>query len=232
VKLVDSCVDRVCREEAERFELVLDGGRRFYARRLVLAFGLRDQWPDLPGLEHCYGRSAHHCPDCDGYDARAKRTVVVGNGRKAVSLALALSNWTTEIIILTNGKAAGITPDNLAKLKTLNIPVLETPVTCVISEDRHLRWLELEDGMQVDAQRLFFTVTHHPADDLGAQLECARNDDGLILVDESRRTSVEHVYAAGDITPGAQLAITAAADGAVAAASVHRSLLAEGRRLS
>ena len=232
VKLVDACIDRVCKTEEERFELEAGGGRRFYARRLVLAFGLRDTWPDLPGLEHCYGRSAYHCPDCDGYDARGKRTVVVGYGRRVASLALALTTWTSDIIILTNGKAPDITPANLEKLHALNIPIIETRVTCVISEDSRLRWLEMEDGMQVDAEKIFFTVTHRPADDLGAQLGCHRNDDGLILVDESRRTSIEHVFAAGDITPGAQLAITAAADGAVAAAAIHRTLLPENRRLS
>jgi thioredoxin reductase len=232
VKLVDGCVDRVCKKETDHFELVLDGGRRITSRRLMLSIGLRDTWPDLPGLEHCYGRSAHHCPDCDGYDARGKRTVVVGNGRKAVALALALSCWTSDLLILTNGAPPDFSSENFAKLDALNIPVIETQVTCAVAHERELVWLELDDGMLIDAQKLFFTVTHFPADDLGAQLGCARDEDGLILVDQSHRTSVEHVYAAGDITPGAQLAITAAADGAVAAGAIHRSLLPEVRRLS
>ena len=232
VQLVDGCVGRARRVAAERFELQLDSGPRFTAQRLVLAFGLQDAWPNVPGLEHCYGRSAHHCPDCDGYEARGKRTVVIGNNRKAAALALALTTWTCEIIICTNGQPCGIDNQNFAKLNALNIPVLETKVRRAVSQERHLRWLELEDGMQVDAEKLFFAVHHLPGDDLGAALGCERDDDGLIIVDETCRTSVEHVFAAGDITPGAQLAISAAADGAIAAGAVHRSLLPAERRLS
>jgi thioredoxin reductase len=231
VRLIDGMVDHVVKTEPERFELSLQDGKRFAAKRLVLAFGLRDVWPDLPGLDPCYGLSAHHCTDCDGYGARGKRTVVVGSGRKAAALALALMTWTSDIIICTHRKAPAIAPELLAKLDALNIPIVETPVRMVHSEERLLNCLELEDGMSIDAEKLFFTVEHLPADDLGAQLGCDRDEDGLVLVDNARRTSVENVWAIGDITPGAQLAITAAADGALAAGSVHRSLLPEERRL-
>ncbi|MEX2285090.1 MAG: NAD(P)/FAD-dependent oxidoreductase [Gemmatimonadota bacterium] len=231
VKLVDGVVDTVDRTGDERFELVLRDGKQYEVGRLVLAIGMRDIWPDLPGLDRCYGLSAHHCPDCDGFDACGKRTIVVGHGRKAASLAFALMTWTQDIIILTNGKPCGMEKQHVDKLHHLNIPIIETPVRATHSVERHLRWLELEDGMQIDAEKLFFAVEHLPADDLGVQLGCERDEDGLILVDYARCTSVEYVWAAGDITPGSQLGITAAADGAVAAASIHRSLLPEERRL-
>ncbi len=231
VKLIDALVDRVECKSDEHFELTLRDGKQLEVQRIVLAIGLRDIWPDLPGLDRCYGLSAHHCPDCDGYDARDKRTVVVGHGRKAVGLAFALATWTRDIIICTNGSPCGIDNELLQKLDQMNIPVIETRVRMAHSVERHLRWLELEDGMQINAEKLFFIVDHLPADDLGVQLGCERDEDGLILVDAARKTSVKHVWAAGDITPGAQLAITAAADGAVAAAAVHRSLLPEVRRL-
>jgi thioredoxin reductase len=231
VELVDSCVDRVTRMESDRFTIRLEDGKTYHAQRLVLAIGLYDHWPDLPGLEHCYGRSAHHCPDCDGYEARDKKTVVVGQGRKAAGLALSLTTWTSQIIVCTNGLPCDLAPGVVDKLQALNIPIVETKVKWAHAEERRVRFLEMVDGMQIDLEKLFFTVQHVPADDLGAQLGCERDEDGLILVDHARRTSVEHVYAIGDITPGAQLAITAAADGALAAASIHRSLLPASRRL-
>lgn len=231
VKLIDARVDRVQQMDHDAFELQLESGRTFRAQRLVLAIGLVDRWPDLPGLERCYGLSAHHCPDCDGYEASNKKTVVVGHGRKAASLAFALSTWTDQIIVCTNGHACELAPALEQKLKHLNIPVVETRVKWVHSIDRHIKYLAMEDGMQIDTEKLFFAVDHLPADDLGAQLGCERDDDGLIVVNHARRTSVEHVYAIGDITPGAQLAITASADGAIAAGAIHRSLLPEERRL-
>jgi thioredoxin reductase len=231
VKLADECVDQVRRNGDEDFEMQTDAGNLFRARRLVLAIGLVDRWPDLPGLEHCYGLSAHHCTDCDGFEAVGKKTVVIGHGRKAAAMAFALLTWTDQIIICSNGEPCNLEPAVDQKLKKFNVPVVQTKVKWVHSEERHIKYLDLQDGMQIDAQKLFFVVEHLPADDLGVQLGCKRDDNGLILVDATRRTSVEHVYAVGDITPGAQLAITAAADGAVAAAAIHRSLLPEDRRL-
>src|SRR5688572_18750594 len=84
VKLVDGVVDTVDRTGDERFELVLRDGKQYEVGRLVLAIGMRDVWPDLPGLDRCYGLSAHHCPDCDGFDACGKRTVVVRSEERRV----------------------------------------------------------------------------------------------------------------------------------------------------
>ena len=231
VELVDACVDRATRTGIEQFELTLEDGTPYRARRVVLAIGLKDVWPDISGLDRCYGRSAHHCPDCDGYDARDCQTVVVGQGKKAVALALALTTWTNEIIVCTNGAPANMEQDHLHKLKALNIPVIETRVRQALSTRGKLRYLELEDGMPLNCEKLFFTIDSHPARDLGSQLECMRDDSGQIEVDSRQRTSTEHVYAVGDITPGPKLAIAAAAEGTMAAASIHRSLIPESRRL-
>src|SRR5262245_18935309 len=85
--------------------------------------------------------------------------------------------------------------------------------------------------MHLDCDHLFFGLSQRPADDLGAQLACERDGDGQIVVDEHQHTSVPHVWAAGDITPGPQLAIVASAEGTVAALSIHKSLVPNGRKL-
>jgi thioredoxin reductase (NADPH) len=231
VRLIDDAVDRLKKSDTDRFDLLLKNEKHLIVQRVVLAIGLVDYWPDLPGLEHCYGLSAHHCPDCDGYDARGKKTVVIGHGPPAAALAFALATWTSQIIICTNGVPCALPPDLAEKVHALNIPIVETRVKWTHSNERHLRFLELVDGMQIDAEKLFFTVEHVAADDLGAQLGCKRDEAGLIVTDDTRCTSVEYVYGVGDITHGPQLAIRAAADGAIAAATIHRSLLPEARRL-
>ena len=85
--------------------------------------------------------------------------------------------------------------------------------------------------MHLDCDHLFFALSQRPADDLGAQLGCERDVEGQIVVSQHQQTSVKHVWAAGDITPGPQLAIVAAAAGAVAALSIHKSLVPSERRL-
>lgn len=235
VELVDAVVDTVFQQEDERFLLTLVNGTTVESRRLVLAIGLRDNWPQIPGLDHVFGANAHVCPDCDGYECRGKKTVVVGSGRKAVGLALNLTTWTHDIIVCTNGEPPNLDrPEYCEKLDALNIPVLTEHITRLATDggSREIYSLELANGMCLDADKLFFTFGQHPADDLGVQLGCERDDDGQIIVDDGYHTSVRNVYAAGDIVPGPQLAIAAASDGATVALAIHKSLVPEMRKLA
>jgi thioredoxin reductase len=233
VTLVDAIVDRVRQLGEEEFEIALEDQRRFRARRFLLAIGLRDVWPDVPGLDHVYGRNAHVCPDCDGYECRGLKTVVIGTGRKAVGLALNLTTWTRDIIVCTNGEAGGFEePEYCGKLDGNEIPVLTDRIERITTRgDGGIYSLELEGGKCLDADKIFFSLGQHAADDLGAQLGCERDEDGQVVVDGHRHTSVRNVWAVGDITPGPQLAVAAAADGAIAALSVHKSLMPEERKL-
>jgi thioredoxin reductase (NADPH) len=231
VHLVDDEVLQVSRQSASSFRLVLRSGEQLLAPRVLLAIGIRDVWPDVPGLARAYGDTVHVCPDCDGYEARGKKTVIIGSGKKAVHLALAMTTWTSEIIICTNGAPARIDKDLCGKLDRLNIPVLESRIRQVSATGGDVYAVHLEQGMNIDCERIFFGLGQLPADDLGTQLGCKRDHDGLIEIDERGATSVEHVYAAGDIAPRPQLTAVAAASGAVAALSIHRSLLPDARRL-
>jgi thioredoxin reductase len=205
--------------------------RGLRASRLLLAFGLRDEWPKVPGLQQVYGSAAHVCPDCDGYDTRGRKVVVIASGRKAAGMALNLTTWTNDIVICTNGRPPDLDADQCAKLDALNIPVLSARIERVVAQGDWIYSLELEGGMHLDCDHLFFALSQRPADDLGAQLACERDDEGQIVVSHHQQTSVKHVWAAGDITPGPQLAIVAAAAGAVAALSIHKSLVPKERRL-
>jgi thioredoxin reductase len=233
VELIDAIVLRVEQERDDEFVICVEGGGKTIARRLLLGIGIRDVWPDIPGLEHVYGANAHVCPDCDGYDARDKKVVVIGNGRRAVGMALNLTTWTNDIIICTNGRPAELDePEYCDKLDALNIPVLTQPITRVCREGNQIHCLMLADGMQLDTDKIFFTIGQYPADDLGVQLGCDRDDEGHIVVDEHCQTSVLNVFAAGDVIPGPQLAIAAAAEGATAALSMHKSLVPKSRKLT
>jgi thioredoxin reductase len=233
VELVDAIVLHADQVADDEFVLALQGGRRLRSRRLLLAIGIRDVWPEIPGLEHAYGANAHVCPDCDGYDARGKKVVVIGNGRRAVGMALNLTTWTRDIIICTNGRPPELDePEYCNKLDALNIPVLTDRITQVCCVDRQIHCLRLENGAQLDTDKVFFTIAQYPADDLAVQLGCARDDEGHVVVDAHAHTSVVNVFAAGDLTPGPQLAITAAAEGATAALSMHKSLVPDDRKLA
>jgi len=233
VGLVDGIVLRVDQTEDEQFLIQLEGGEKIVSRRLLLAIGIRDVWPDIPGIERVYGSNAHVCPDCDGFDTRGKKVVVIGNGRRAVGMALNLTTWTSDIIICTNGRPPELDlPEYCKKLDALNIPVLSDPISCVTVDANGIHCLAFENGMQLDADKIFFAIAQYPADDLGVQLGCERDNEGRIVVDRHGQTSVQNVFAAGDITAGPQLAVAAAAEGVIAALAIHKSLVPEERRLT
>jgi len=225
VQLIDDCVSRAIKHHDDLFELELESGARVRARRLLIAIGIRDVWPDVPGLERVYGNKAHVCPDCDGYETRGKKTVVIGSGRKAVGMALALSTWTQEITICTNGRDPDYTPEHAAKLDAHGIATIGDPIGGIHFRDEDLRSLVFESNREpLGVEKIFFAIAQYPADDVGVQLGCERDEDGQIVVDDVGHTSVYNVWAAGDITPGPQLAIRAASAGAVAALAMHKSL--------
>jgi thioredoxin reductase len=231
VDFVSGIVDEAINETGELFAICIRGGTTIEARRILLAIGIKDVWPPIPGLDKCYGDTVHVCPDCDGYEARDKKTVVIGVGRKAVGMALALTTWTREIVICTNGEKPDMDQALLDQLKALNIPVLDAPIHCVVAKESEITGLDLQGGMSLDCERLFFAIGQYPSDDLGAQLGCKRDELGRLVIDDRNHTSVLNVYAAGDIAPGPQMAIVAAASGAVAALAIHASLIPESRKL-
>jgi thioredoxin reductase len=199
----------------------------------LLAIGIRDVWPEIPGLDRVYGQNAHVCPDCDGYGALHKKVAVIGHGRKAVGMALNLTTWTRDVIICTNGHDPELDlPEYCTKLEALNIPVLTDAIERItLTGGRSIYCLQMRNGMPLDIDKIFFAIGQYAADDLGVQLGCARDADGQIVIDERGHSSVRNVFAAGDITPGPQLAIVAAADGAIAALAIHKSLVPEERKL-
>ncbi|HEU4722090.1 MAG TPA: NAD(P)/FAD-dependent oxidoreductase [Gemmatimonadaceae bacterium] len=232
VRFVDAICDRVTRHDEDHFELTLDGGTAIHARRLLLAIGLKDVWPDIPGLERVYGSTAHVCPDCDGFECRGLTVAVIGSGRKAVGMALSLTTWTRDIVICTNGEPANLDlPEYCEKLDALDIPVIEYPIDCVDHSGSRVHSLTFESGIALDCDKIFFAIGQYPADDLGAQLGCERDSGGHIIVDDTYHTSVRNCFAAGDIVPGPQLAIAAASDGAIAALAIHKSLVPDERKL-
>jgi len=233
VDLVDGRVLHLEQRGDEDFLLCLEGGGRISCRRLLLAIGLRDVWPEVPGVADVYGANAHVCPDCDGYDSRGKKVVVIGTGRRAVGMALNLTTWTRDVIICTNGRPADMDePEYCQKLDALNIPVITEAISRVCDEGARIHCIMFENGMQLDVDKVFFAIGQYPADDLGAQLGCEQDDEGHLVIDDHGLTTVPNVYAAGDVTPGPQLAITAAARGATAALAIHKSLVPEERRLT
>lgn len=201
-------------------------------RRIVLAYGLRDELPDIPGVEAYYGRSVFHCPDCDAFELSEKRIGVIGWGRNAGGLALRLLQWTAEVTIFVHGRPRDFDEELASKLQAETVNVKDERILSLEGTNGELKAVVLESGERVELDALFFNIDVRRSCDLGEQLGCVEvTDTPCFSVDEYGETSVEGVYAIGDISPGSQLAITAAADGAVAAIAINKSLLPPSRKV-
>ncbi len=225
VSRVDAGVARA-EGKADAFRLTDEAGRETLARRLVLAFGMRDLLPGLPGLAECWGVSAVHCPYCHGHELADLPTLVLMTRPVLPHQALMLGEWTGQVGVLTAGQ--DLAPEDRATLEAQGVAVEDRPPLALEHEGGHLRAVRLAGGEAVDCGALYLAPDTEPACDLAAQLGCAMAEGPCgphVEVDEHGATSVPGVFAAGDLahaTPSAPLAV---ARGAVAGTACHRSLM-------
>jgi thioredoxin reductase len=236
--IVEGCVTKVEKVGEEHFRVTTrdEGavGEWFEARRLLLATGLRDLTPDCPGFRDFYGVTVFHCPDCDGFEVTGKRVAVLGSGRETVGFTLNLLTWTDQLTLITDGHERELTDEHRAKLAEFGIPVTDKRITRLEGDTgaHKLARVCFDDDAALEADALFFNLGTSLASNLHEMLGCRLDEEcGLIRVDDEQQTSVAGVYAAGDITPRSQLAVVAAAEGAMAAIHIHKSLTPPERKL-
>ena len=239
--IVEGCVTKVERVADEHFRVSTGDGKQeqtdgqsFEARRLLLATGLRDLTPDCPGFTDFYGVTVHHCPDCDGYEVSGKRVAVLSRGHAGAGFTLNLLTWTEGLTLLTNGDEGDLNEEHRAKLARFNIPLMNQRIERLEGDARTKRIERVcfETGETLPCDALFFNLGTEISGGLHEMLGCQLDEEcGLVWVDDEQQTSVRGVYAAGDITPHSQLAVVAAAEGAMAAIHIHKSLMPPERRI-
>jgi thioredoxin reductase len=230
VELVAALVEDITRS-AGRWVVRRSNGEPITARKVLLAVGIRDDLPEIAGFEPMYGISAFHCPYCDAWEVRDQRLVVLSEGSAGFRLAILLLAWSRDIVLCTQGPS-GLGPDELAQLARHSIVLNEKRVARLDGNDGRLQRVVFEDESSLERQALFFHGLVRLSSALPKQLGCALTAAGRIEVDESGRTSVPEVYAAGDAArrtgqnPSTQV-IFAAASGSLAGIALHQELMGE-----
>ena len=197
------------------------------ARRVLLATGVSDILPPLPGFRELWGRGVLHCPYCHGWEVRGQPLAVYGQGRTATGLALLVSRWSPDVIVVTDGPGH-LTPNARRRLRHQKIGIREEPVARLIGSPTHeLRCIEFADGSLLERAALFLHAEQHQRSPLAAGLGARLTSTGAVWVDKNAQTSVAGLYAAGDTTPGTQQALLAAAAGNQAGICLNENLTRE-----
>lgn len=194
------------------------------ARTVVVATGLREEFPALPSLRAFYGSAMHSCVECDGYDKAGQPLAFICETPDLVDRALLIASWTDDLVVFTNG-VAPLDADGRARLAAAGVRVEERPVADLEGDRSGMTGVRLADGHVEPRTGGFVRPTWHvDLDWVDAALD--RDAEGLVVVDRAGRTSVPGLYAVGDVTPpGPEQLIVAAGHGATTAAAVHRDLV-------
>ena len=206
------------------FTVRLSSGQALTARRLLVATGVTDHVPDLPGVRERWGRDLLHCPYCHGWEVRDQPLGVLGANPESIVFAQLLRGWSDDLIYFAHTQEP--TEAEALALAARGIRVVPGEVARLVIEDDHLTGVELADGEVIPRSAVFVrpVITPHP-DYLLAALGCALDATGFAVVDSTGRTSVPGVWGAGNaVDPRAQV-ITAAGAGSAAAIAINADLL-------
>ena len=210
------------------FEVELADGERLACRKLLLATGMMDELPAIQDFEDFYGISAFHCPYCDGWEWRGRALAVYGKSGKGPALAFELLGWSRDIVLFTDGPAE-FSEEDRDCLRRNGIAVEEAPILGLEGETGKLRDIRLSDGRTIARDVLFFATPTKQGCGIASGLGCEFDDKGSVRTRSYEKTNVAGLYVAGDASRHVELAIVAAAEGAMAAFAINSELLREDR---
>src|SRR4051794_30373002 len=208
------------------FVVRVAGGRRLDARRLLIATGASDQLPDIPGARERWGRDLLHCPYCHGWEVRDQPIGVLGTNPGAVEHALLVRQWSDDVILFAHTLEPS--PDELLRLEARGVEVVTGVIRALVVEADRLTGVELVDGRTIPRAAVFIRPINvaHP-DGLLAGLGCALDPSGFAVVDATGRTTIEGVWAAGNVVDPRLQVIASAGAGSAAAIAMNADLVRE-----
>jgi thioredoxin reductase len=219
--------DRIIKagRRGEQIQLVGSSGSEYMAKTVLLATGLTDRIPAIPGLTPTLGRTVYVCPDCDGYEIQDQRTILLGAGEAGANMAMVLIQRTTELLYI-NHEQSPISAELHRSMKEAGVRYLEAAVQEVQQmEDGHITGVLTEDGQIFESERGFIAfggnrVHYELAEQLGAVIA----DNKHVEANPRSMLAAPNVWIAGDLGLHAEQATVAMGEGSIAAIWMHKAL--------
>lgn len=226
VEFQQTWIERVA-HESEGVAVEVADGEVLSARALVVATGLSDELPEIPGLAERWGSSVLHCPYCHGWEVRERRLGVLTTSPFGMHQAELVRQLSDEVTVFTAG-AGPLAPEAGQRLRSRGVVLEPSPVVEVVGEGTAISAVRLADGREVAVDALFTAGDLRPHDEFLAGLELARTETpfgSFLTVDPTGRTSDERIWAIGNVvTPMANVPMSIGA-GAFTGGAVNAALV-------
>jgi thioredoxin reductase len=222
-KLVTGTVTQIAASGTSGFTASVSNGQQVTARRLLIASGLRDELPTIPGLADRWARDVLHCPYCHGYEVRDQRLAVLASTPEAVKYTHIVRQWSNDVVLLAT--PGTLSTSDRTQLQARSIDIVEGDVSRIVIENDQLGGVEIDGNRLIACDAVFVPPRLVPNNALLTALGCQVNDAGWVIADSTGRTSLPGVWVAGNIrNPRAQV-ITAAGEGSAAAIAINADLV-------
>jgi len=208
------------------FTVKLATGDALEGTKLVLAFGITDELPAIPGLAECWGHSVLYCPYCHGYEFSGQRLGVLNMSPMSLQQAMVIPDWGPTTFYLNGGDE--LDNASLAELQKRGVAIEPAPVRSLHGDGTRLSSIELADGRMSAVDALYLSTRTRLNSDIAQQLGCEMEEGpfgSVIKTDAAKRTTISGVYAAGDIARPSHNITWACADGVTAAIDLHHALV-------
>jgi thioredoxin reductase len=208
------------------FVVRLGGGATLNTRRVLLATGLTDELPEIPGARERWAKDLLHCPYCHGWEVRDQPLGVLGTHPGSVQHALLVRQWSDDVVFFVHTYDLSLA--ELAQLEARGVQVVRGEVARLVVDADRLTGVELTDGRVIERTAVFIRPGHGPhPDGLLTGLGCDVDEAGFAVVNAAGRTSTSGVWAAGNAADPRAQVITAAGAGSTAAIAINADLVQE-----
>lgn len=196
---------------SDGFRVGFDGRDHVTTELVLLAVGMDAEHPDIPGFDPLWGDTVIHCPYCHGWEVRDQPWAIYLTEMDSFDGLAGLRSWSSDVIVLT-AEGVSLPADTRQGLLALGYRVEHGTIRALHAVDGRLDAIELEDGRRISRKVLLYSPPQRQTA-IVRKLGLALDEAGYVVTDDSGQTSIQGVYAAGDLTPGRQQIVVAAADG-------------------
>ncbi|RYZ28573.1 MAG: NAD(P)/FAD-dependent oxidoreductase [Chitinophagaceae bacterium] len=230
VEIIKRKVASARKNEDGFFDVKDDHGKVYRSKKLLIATGLWDNVPPVPGFQELYGKSIHHCPYCDGWEVRDKELGVYARNKNGFELALALKGWSDKVTYYADGKNK-LKPVEVETLLLNDISIISYPIEKLASKDDKLTTVVFKNGESKKCDAIFFVNGFKQQCNLVETFGCNMTKKGVVLTNRYQQTNIEGLYVAGDASKDMHFVVVAAAEGAKAGVIINKELQKELTKL-